>query len=156
MKESFDYIYSFGVLHHVRNIKKALKNVHDSLKDDGEFQIIVYNKRSVFYWLSLYWSEWIMKKQYKKMSFNERFARIEYTSSGELPYVRAYTKRELHALLDKCGFCPIETKIRKLVKEDLPQIKFLSRLYPFIPKFLLDFIGKQFGWYLSVRCIKKG
>ena len=53
-KEQFDYVFSFGVLHHTPNIAKALKNIHTVLKDNGEAQIIVYYKHSIFYMRYLY------------------------------------------------------------------------------------------------------
>ena len=36
LHEHYDYIFSFGVLHHTPNINKALKRIYEHLKNDGE------------------------------------------------------------------------------------------------------------------------
>lgn len=155
-KEEFDYIFSFGVLHHVPNIEQALKNIYHTLKPQGEFQIIVYNKHSVFYILSTVLTEWILKGGFVYRTLAEQRSYIEHTEHNtQRPLVNVYSKKELRNLLEKAGFSVIKTDIRKLVAGDLPNIRIIGRLYKYIPQIVLDIIGNYAGWYISMRVLKK-
>ena len=47
---SFDYVYSWGVLHHSPDIAQSLKEMTRVLKPGGGFGIMVYNRRSLLHW----------------------------------------------------------------------------------------------------------
>jgi len=40
----FDYVFSLGVIHHIPEYDKVLRNIHKSLKPNGKFIIWVYGK----------------------------------------------------------------------------------------------------------------
>ena len=42
--EKFDFIFSLGVIHHIPQYEKVLKNISKSLKKNGKFIIWVYGK----------------------------------------------------------------------------------------------------------------
>lgn len=151
---TFDYVFSFGVLHHTPNIRKALQHIYNVLKVGGECQIIVYNKHSIFYWLTLVLSVWILRGKFLKMSLKDMRSKIEYTQSDALPLVNVYSKRQICKLMKEAGFSIIKTDIRKLLAEDLPSIPLIRKMYKYIPKRFLDVLGKKFGWYVSVRAVK--
>ena len=50
---SFDIVFSHGVLHHIPEIRIAEKDVHRVLKPDGELIVMVYAKWSLNYLLSI-------------------------------------------------------------------------------------------------------
>jgi hypothetical protein len=89
-----------------------------------------------------------------RRGFRERLSMIEYTTSEELPLVNAYTRRGLRKMLRNSGFVVESFWVRKLVKEDLPAIPVLARLWRFVPQTWLDFIGRFFGWYLIAKAKK--
>ncbi|MGE0206218.1 MAG: class I SAM-dependent methyltransferase [Candidatus Babeliales bacterium] len=153
--EEFDYVYSFGVLHHTPDIEKALKNSYHALKRGGEAQIILYHKHSFFYWFSIILTEWLIKKNYKKRTLAEQRSLIEYTESNEKPLVNVYSKREFKKIMKNAGFKIEEIYIRKLVAEDLVTVRFLGKLAKKTPQSILSFIGKFFGWYISIRAVKE-
>lgn len=155
-ESSFDYVFSFGVLHHTPNIEKALANIYHVLKPNGEAQIIIYNKHSVFYLLSVVLFDWILGFKFLKMSLKDRRSKIEFTTSNALPLVNVYSKKDICSLMKKSGLIIIKTDVRKLVREDLPYIPLIGRLYKYIPNSWLQIVGKKFGWYISVRAIKRG
>ena len=55
----FDYVYSWGVLHHTGNLLQSLHNIDLIVKDNGYLIISIYNKQFL---LSSYWK--IIKKIY--------------------------------------------------------------------------------------------
>ena len=50
---SFDIVFSHGVLHHIPEIKKAQSEIHRILKPDGELIVMLYAKNSLNYRLSI-------------------------------------------------------------------------------------------------------
>lgn len=154
LSEKYDYVFSFGVLHHTPNMQKALKNIYNVLEDKGEAQIIVYYKYSIFYMFTSVLFNWVARLKFLKTSLKDHRSGIEFTTSSAKPLVNVYGKREFHSLCKAAGFKILKTDIRKLVHEDLPSIPLIRRLYRFIPQSWLNIASKRFGWYLSVRMVK--
>ena len=46
---TFDVVYSFGVLHHIPAVGKAVAEIHRVLKPGGELLVMLYNRTSVNY-----------------------------------------------------------------------------------------------------------
>jgi hypothetical protein len=124
------------------------------LRTNGQFYLIVYHKTSIFYWLALVLFDHFFWLGFMRRGFRERLSMIEYTTSEELPLVNAYTRRGLRKMLRNSGFVVESFWVRKLVKEDLPAIPVLARLWRFVPQTWLDFIGRFFGWYLIAKAKK--
>ena len=152
--ESFDIVFSIGVLHHTPDIGKGFGESYRVLKHGGEAWIIVYHRNSIFYWITLFLVEHVLKFGFLKRKFSERLSMIEYTTSKELPIVNVYSRSVLKRMLKDAGFAVQSLWVRKLVKEDLPALPLLGRLGRFIPQRWLDFLGKAFGWYLIARAKK--
>jgi SAM-dependent methyltransferase len=155
LPDRYDYIFSFGVLHHTPNITKALHKAYEHLEDKGEAQIIVYYKYSIFYIVHLMIFDWLLRGKFLKMSLQDRLSHIEFTHSSDRPYVCVYGKRQLKKICESVGFKVIKSDIRKLTRHDLPAIPLISRLYRYVPNSLLYILSKKFGWYLSLRMVKK-
>ena len=58
---SIDFVHSSGVLHHVKDLSTAIKEIHRILKPNGIFRIMVYNYNSL--WLHLYTAFYIQIEQ---------------------------------------------------------------------------------------------
>lgn len=134
--DTFDYIYSCGVLHSIPNIEGCLSEINRILKPKGKAIIILYNTNSLYYWITLQLQRIL---QCKPMDYI--LSKIEVSDSTELAYVTTYTSKELRQLLNNAGLKVDNIWIRKLVKEDLP-------FNPLLPQKVLDWIGKKLGWYL--------
>jgi len=50
---TFDAVYSFGVLHHIPDVERAVREIHRVLKDDGLLLLMVYNRSSINYQLEI-------------------------------------------------------------------------------------------------------
>lgn len=150
--ESFDIVFSNGVLHHIPDITASLEEIHRVLKHTGEFWLTLYHKNSVFYRLSICLWNHILRGGYRTLTLQERRSLIEYTTSDAKPIVNVYTRGEVKMLLEKARFSVEYIGCRKLVHEDFPGP--MCRLIGAVPQRFLDQIGKAFGWYVVVRARK--
>ncbi len=75
IKNKFKTIYSVNVLEHIKDDRKALRNIHSLLQEDGRVILLVPAK----------------KRAYTKLDAN-------------LGHVKRYEKNELRRLLEECNF----------------------------------------------------
>jgi ubiquinone/menaquinone biosynthesis C-methylase UbiE len=151
---SFDVVFSNGVLHHTPDIRSALREAWRVLRPEGDAWVIVYHRNSIFHWVSLFLVDHILRLGFRHMSFRERLARIEYTTSDALPLVNVYGRGEFARLMEGAGFRVDGSWVRKLNPEDLPSLPILARLWPRVPQRWLDRLGERFGWYIIVKASK--
>lgn len=52
--DTFDIVYSNGVLHHTPNTEKAIEDIHRVLKPGGQAVIMLYCKDSWHYWINMF------------------------------------------------------------------------------------------------------
>ncbi len=51
--DSFDIVYSHGVLHHTDNIENTFREVYRVLRNNGQFIVMLYSKGSFNYWFRI-------------------------------------------------------------------------------------------------------
>ncbi|HEY3875576.1 MAG TPA: class I SAM-dependent methyltransferase [Candidatus Kapabacteria bacterium] len=95
---SFDVVYSFGVLHHTPNTQKAIDEVYRVLKPGGEAVIMLYHKHSVHTWMGtpVYFLTGLLKG--KLRGYSEWVRVYDGTSN---PLGKAYSRRELWKMFAK-------------------------------------------------------
>lgn len=150
----FDLYYSNGVLHHTPDIKKSLHEAHRVLSHTGKIILLLYHKYSVFYFLTVIFTNHLLKLKFTKQSLKETLGEIEYNTAGLKPLVNVYSKKEISQIFKEEGFEVLHINIRKLTREDLPPLppyKLFKTLYSFIPDSLLNFFSEKFGWYLIIE-----
>ncbi|MBI3591471.1 MAG: class I SAM-dependent methyltransferase [Candidatus Melainabacteria bacterium] len=108
----FDFIYSWGVLHHTLNIDKALAEVHRVLKQNGKICIMLYHKVSLVA-LQLYVFHGLLKLN--------PFRGIDEILANclESPGTRAFTKAELKKLFKGFSDLDIQTVFTRTTCEKL-------------------------------------
>jgi ubiquinone/menaquinone biosynthesis C-methylase UbiE len=149
--ESFEIVYSCGVLHHLLDIHGGLREARRVLEPGGNLWILVYHKNSIFHWITLFLVDHIYKRGFRQQSFAARLAEIEYTTSNERPVVNVYSRRQLRKILVDTGFAVESIQARKLVAQDLPSLPLLDKVWPRIPQSWLDRVGMLLGWYLVAK-----
>jgi 2-polyprenyl-3-methyl-5-hydroxy-6-metoxy-1,4-benzoquinol methylase len=112
--DEFDFVWSWGVIHHSADIERIVRNVFRALKPGGEFRLMVYHRRSIsgLYCLA---RGLFTGKFFKGMSVQEVLSSY---SDGHL--ARFYTRRELRELLMRCGFYKVEIQVLGQKSELLP------------------------------------
>jgi ubiquinone/menaquinone biosynthesis C-methylase UbiE len=148
--QSFDVVYSNGVLHHVPDMKRAFAEIHRVLKPAGDFYVILYHRNSIFVRISS-----VMNAIVQGTPIRDRFRALEYNSIGESPLVNVYSRHELRLLLREAGFSVESVSVRKLLPEDMPLPGgLLLRFYRCLPDSFYRSAGKLAGWYVCVHARK--
>ena len=100
--DSVDLVHSSGVLHHVKEINLALKEIYRVLKPGGSFQVMVYNYSSL--WLHLYtaYLTQIKNKKYSNLPLKEAFRKL--TDGADCPISNCYKPEEFESLVKLHGF----------------------------------------------------
>lgn len=151
---AFDIVFSNGVLHHTPDMSASFGEAFRVLRPGGEFWAILYHRHSIFHWVSLYLVQHLLLFGFRKMSFRDRLARIEYTTAETHPLVNAYSRDDIASHLERAGFAVPEMWVRKLTPEDMPNLLLLRTLWRAIPRSWLDHIGRRWGWYVIARGVK--
>ncbi|MDD5509208.1 MAG: class I SAM-dependent methyltransferase [Dehalococcoidales bacterium] len=139
---TFDCVYSFGVLHHIPDVQKALGEIKRVLKPGGLVMAMLYNRDSLLYGYSIVYLRGIKEKQLDKMTMDELLARYSERREDN-PYTRAYTKTEVKDLFS--GYfknCSVEVRYNVI---DLPEQRKVK-------------VGVsddyELGWHLVVKGVK--
>ena len=139
---TFDCVYSFGVLHHIPNVEKALSEIKRVLKPGGRIMAMLYHKDSLLYGYSIVYLRGILEKQLEKLTMDELLARYSERKEDN-PYTRVYTKDEARNLFSKY-FKSCTTDVRYNVI-DLPEQRKVKVEVP--DKY-------ELGWHIIVKGVK--
>ena len=134
---SFDLVYSFGVLHHCANTNKALSEAVRVLKPNGELKIMLYNRRSI---LAL--NTWVRHALLKGRPW--RSFRDCLWHHVESLGTKAYTRNEIVKILSNLGMHGISIKTEITSADTLASSAFppLNLLY----RFAIWIFGETFPW----------
>jgi SAM-dependent methyltransferase len=100
--ESFDVVYSWGVLHHSPNTVKAISEVRRVLRPGGRASIMIYN-----YWSLvglMLWTRYALLRGRPFTGLGQIYSRFL-----ESPGTKAYTPSEARALFEGWSSCDIRT-----------------------------------------------
>lgn len=139
---SFDRVYSTGVLHHTPDIKQCIDEVYRVLKPGGVFIMSLYHKNSLFHYYKKVFIDGILKLKFLTLGYMGVMATLEEGADGKLikPLVNVYNKKSLTPMLS--NFKNTEYQIQHLTKKDIPGLaSILSQNY-------LDKLQHKYGWYI--------
>lgn len=150
--ESFDLVYSWGVLHHSPDTPRAIREVRRVLKPGGRALIMVYHVPSWTGWML--WGIHCLGKL--KPWRSPRWAIYQHLES---PGTKAYTVAEGRALCADFSRVAIRTqlgcgdllKMRPDEKYQAPLFRLLWRIYP---RSLVRLLGDRFGLVLMIEATK--
>lgn len=175
MDNSFDIVYSNGVLHHSENTEKCIEEVRRVLKPNGKAVIMLYSRYSALYWLNL-----LPRTILYGLIFNVPEAeRIGIITEGrpkhqdsKNPITRIYSKKQILSLfkdfnvesIRKNSFSfsqlPVAARIRPLIMKGLGYKLWKSGTIVYgAPNYaetrLELMIGKYFGFAWNVIASKR-
>jgi glycosyltransferase involved in cell wall biosynthesis/ubiquinone/menaquinone biosynthesis C-methylase UbiE len=142
---SFDIVYSNGVIHHIPDTRQVIREIYRVLKPGGRAIIMVYAQNSFHYWQKLVIDEGLKNGNLLgKYSMGEIMSRtVEISSTGARPLVKVYSGQKIRRLFG--DFKHIQILKRQLMPNERP------RLLKWIP---LPYVEKAMGWNLIVKADK--
>ena len=93
--DSFDCVYSFGVLHHIPAVDTVIEEITQILKPCADFICMVYNRESLLYAYSI-----LFLHRNELAREDELLSRYSERNFG-CPFTRAYTADEVRELLSE-------------------------------------------------------
>ena len=139
----FDFVFSWGVIHHSHNPEKILKNIYKTLKPGGSCFIMVYNHYSFRNILLSNYHLFIKGKIFK--GHNYKSIATKFTDGY---YQKHYKKNELYKILKNIGYKNIELSIGHHKGKILPFLKSHNSI-------LGRYLSKKFGYFLYAKFQKK-
>jgi SAM-dependent methyltransferase len=146
--ETYDLVYSFGVIHHTPHPDRVLEQIRNYVRPGGTVKIMVYHRYSwkVFWILMTYG-----KGQFWRLA--EMVARHSEAETG-CPVTYTYTHSELRDLLERRGFRVTQVQVEHIFPyriKDYVQYRYVKEWYfRWMPAPFFRALERCLGWHLCV------
>ena len=146
---TFDYVYSWGVLHHSPDLDRSVAELFRVLRPGGGFGVMLYNRRSCLYRYQIQYLEGFLHGERRFLDPLELASR--YTDGGENegnPHTWPLTPAEARSL-----FVPYASRLDVCVLGmDLDGIfrSMVGRVSRLIPKVVMKSWARRWGWGLWI------
>jgi len=146
---TFDFIWSWGVIHHSANTSQIVKEIYRVLKPNGKASIMVYHRNSTRYMVYGGLSKGILNGYF----FRYR-SLYEVNMTFTDGYIaRHYTRKSAARLFS--SFSSVSTRV---MDGEVPAMfrgwDMLTRILPIVMKPLNRWIVKRYGWFLFINIVK--
>lgn len=134
--ETFDLVYSFGVIHHTPNPEAVLAEARKVISPDGEFRLMLYAKNS--------WKDIMIEAGLDQPE-----------AQTGCPIAFTYTPDEVHAMLARAGFEANnieQTHIFPYVIEKY--VKYEYEVQPWfkaMPPQMFEALERTLGWHMLIK-----
>lgn len=146
--ETFDIVYSNGVLHHTPDTVRCISEAYRVLKPGGRFILTLYHTYSAFHLIGMVFAQGILKGKLGKLGYRGLMSTLEHGADGVKvkPLVKTYGQGELKHILG--DFSKIDFKVAHFRREHLSKFGLL------LPRFLEKPLEPWLGWYLVAYATK--
>ncbi len=146
--ESFDVVYSNGVLHHTPDTAGAIREVHRVLRPGGTAKVMLYHRNSLNYWFEIILRRGLLGGEFLRgRSAEEIMSRvIEFSDHDARPLVKVYSRKQAQALFSE--FREVKVDVEQLTREEL---RFLS---PLVSEKAMVRLAQSIGWNVIVTAKK--
>jgi SAM-dependent methyltransferase len=147
---SFDFVWSWGVIHHPAHTERAIAEIARVLRPGGRAALMVYHRSSITYWIQYQLIRGVLGGRLLR----QRPAEIaDRYSDGVI--ARHYTRDELTALLAP-WFDGIETRVMGQLGEAVPLSAKLRRpVERLVPVALRERVLRRWGWFLFASATRR-
>ncbi len=140
---SFDFVWSWGVIHHSAATERVVAEIARVLKPGGRLSFMVYHRSSITFWIQYVVLRGVLQGRLLRETPDELANRY---SDGVV--ARHYTRRTLAALLAP-HFEAIELQVMGQIGEAVPLPAGPRRVVaPLVPLALRRALLRRFGWFL--------
>lgn len=133
--ETFDLVYSFGVLHHTPSLEKALNSIRRLMQDSSTFKMMVYAKNS---WKSAMIAAGLDQPE----------------AQHGCPIANTYTTLEIERILERCGYVVMSIEqdhvFPYIVEEYIKYNYVREPWFEAMPHEVFAALKKRFGWHLMI------
>ncbi len=150
--DTYDLIFSFGVIHHTPHPEKVLDELRTYLSSKGRLKIMVYYRYS---WKAI----WILLK-YGRFQFWKLRQLVACYSEAQTgcPITYTYSKKEAKNLLETNDFKILESQVEHIFPyqiEEYVQYRYVKEWYfRWIPPKLFRWLENKIGWHLCITATK--
>lgn len=142
---SFDLVYSWGVIHHSPDTIKCLKEIIRVTKPNGIIKIMIYNRRSLFAfyrWFKVAFCSGKFFKTFKNVLFYDQ----------ESPGTKAYTFKEVKNIISKL---PVKLICNKAAVSQHDLLYYKSKFIKFFAYLAATVLGwNTVGWFMTIELRK--
>ncbi len=139
----FDFVYSFGVIHHTPDIERAVAEIHRVLRPGGRCFVMVYNKWSLNFLYSIVYRRGIRERRLFRGSLQDLIDGS--TDKADCPLSRVFSRRQGRRLFRR--FANVRTRVRYFRDFHFPVAGRIS-----LEKSRL--LGRTLGWHLVIEATK--
>jgi ubiquinone/menaquinone biosynthesis C-methylase UbiE len=146
--ESFDVVYSNGVLHHTPDTQGAISEVHRVLRKGGTAKVMLYHRNSLNYWVEIVLRRGLLGGEFLRgRSAEEIMSRvIEHSDHEARPLVKVYSRAQSRQLFS--SFDHVAVEVEQLTRSEL---RFLA---PLVSESLFRRLRRRVGWNVVVTARK--
>ncbi|MGH9365772.1 MAG: class I SAM-dependent methyltransferase [Thermoanaerobaculia bacterium] len=148
--QSFDVVYSFGVLHHTPGTQAAVDEIHRVLRPGGEAIVGLYHRDSLFFWAYCVGIRGVLLGGFFREGYCKTLSRIERRENSDaVPLVKVYSRRSVRRLFRR--FNAVGLSVHHF------DFDHAGRLGRFARRFFARHearIAGWFGWYVIARGIR--
>lgn len=145
--ESFDVVYSNGVLHHTPDTAGAVRELHRVLRPGGLARVMLYHRHSWNYWFEIVLHRGVLRGQLLRgQTAEDIMSRYVEVNEGGRPLVKVYSRRQVRELFSSFG--EVKVQVRQLVPEEF---YFFGRVFP---RSMLNALGRCIGWNVIISARK--
>ncbi|HJU54795.1 MAG TPA: class I SAM-dependent methyltransferase [Pyrinomonadaceae bacterium] len=146
--ESFDVVYSNGVLHHTPDTSRAVRELHRVLRPGGIAKVMLYHRNSLYYWTEIILHRGLLRGHFLRgHSPEEIMSRyVEYSEHEARPLVKVYSQRQARKLFEP--FREVRTEVEQMIREEL---RFLR---PLVSEKMFRRLRQSAGWNVIITARK--
>jgi ubiquinone/menaquinone biosynthesis C-methylase UbiE len=148
--DSFDFVWSWGVIHHSEDTSQVIAEIARVLRPGGRVALMVYHRNSITFWLHYVFLRGVLQGGLLHEGPDEL---ANKWSDGVI--ARHYTRRTLHDAFAPC-FDDIETSVMGQIGEAVP-LPARARKYiaPLVPLSLRRALLRRVGWFLFITARRR-
>lgn len=150
---SFDYVYSWGVLHHSPNLERSIDELLRVLRPGGGFGVMLYNRRSILYGYQIAFLEGLVHAErcfLSPLGLASRYTDGDREEGN--PHTWPITEAEARDLfvsrVSSLDIRVLGTDVDGVVDQFMPGV--VRRL----PRSLLKALARRLGWSLWIHGAK--